>query len=59
VFDFETTWVESESTHFSGLDRICSLFGFSDRLNLVSYLITWLKWVRVAPSLIYFVMSDD
>jgi hypothetical protein len=25
---------------FSGLGRTCFLFGFSDRLNLVSYLIT-------------------
>jgi hypothetical protein len=35
------------------------LFGFSDRLNLVSCLITGLKWVRAAPSLVCFVMKDD
>jgi hypothetical protein len=35
------------------------LFGFSDRLNLVSRLITELKWVRAAPYLVYFVMKDE
>jgi hypothetical protein len=53
------TWVESEPTHFSGLGRTRSLFGFNVRLNLVSYLIIGLKWVRVAPSLVCFVMSDE
>jgi hypothetical protein len=59
VFGFGTTWVGSEPTHFSGLDRTRSLFGFNDRLNLVSCLITGLKWVRAAPSLVCFVMKDE
>jgi hypothetical protein len=58
VFGFGTMWVRSELTHFSGLGRSCSLFGFNDRLNLVSCLITGLKCVGAAPSLIYFVMRD-
>jgi hypothetical protein len=54
VFGFRTTWVGSEPTHFSGLGRTRFLFVFSDRLNLVSCLITRLKWVGAAPSLVWF-----
>jgi hypothetical protein len=59
MFGFGTTWVGSEPTHFSRLGRTRSLFGFSDRLNLVSCLITRLKWFRAAPSLVCFVMKDE
>jgi hypothetical protein len=52
VFGFGTIWIGSEPTHFSGLDRTRFLFGFSDELNLISCLITELKWVRAAPSLV-------
>jgi hypothetical protein len=58
VFGFGTTWVGSELTHFSELGRTRSLFGFSDRLNLVSCLITELNWVRASPSLVCFVLKD-
>jgi hypothetical protein len=54
VFGFGTTWVGSEPTHFSGLGRTRFLFGFRDRLNLVSCLITGLKWVGAAPHLVWF-----
>jgi hypothetical protein len=56
---FGTAWIESEPTYFSGLSQIRSLFGFSDRLNLVSCLIIGLKWVEVAPFLVCFVMMDE
>jgi hypothetical protein len=59
VFCFRTTWVRSEPTYFSGLGRTRSLFGFSDRLNIVSCLIIELKWVRAAPSLVCFMMKDE
>jgi hypothetical protein len=49
------TWVGSEPTHFSGLGRTCFLFGFIDRLNLVSCLITkLLKCVGAASSFVLF-----
>jgi hypothetical protein len=43
LFGLGTTWIRSKPTHFSGLGRTYSLFSFSDRLNLVSFLITGLK----------------
>jgi hypothetical protein len=39
--------------------RTRSLFGFSDMLNLVSYLITMLKWDGDAPSLVCFTTRDE
>jgi hypothetical protein len=51
VFGFGTMWVGSEPTHFSGLNQTYFLFGFSDRLNLISCLITGLKWVAATSSL--------
>jgi hypothetical protein len=54
VFGFGTMWVGSELTHFSGLGRTRFLFGFRDGLNLVSCLITGLKWVGAAPFLVWF-----
>jgi hypothetical protein len=59
VFGFGTTWIRSKSTHFSGLGQIRSLFGLSDRLNLLSCLITGLNWVGVVPSLVCFAMRDE
>jgi hypothetical protein len=59
VFRFGTTWVGSEPTHFSGLGRTCSLFGFGDRLNIVSCLIIGLKCVGATLSLVCFVMRDE
>jgi hypothetical protein len=47
VFGFVTTWVGSGPTHFSVLGRTCSLFVFSDRLNLVSCLITGLSGLEL------------
>jgi hypothetical protein len=44
--------------HFSGLDRTCFLFGFSVRLNLVSYLIRGLKWLELHHLLFGFVIRD-
>jgi hypothetical protein len=54
VFDFGTMWVGSKSVHFFGLGWIRFLFGFSDKLNLVFCLITGLKWVSAAPSIVCF-----
>jgi hypothetical protein len=53
------SWVGLKPTHFSRLDRTRSLFGFRDRLNLFSYLIIGLKWVRATPSLVCFLMKDE
>jgi hypothetical protein len=39
---------------FSRLGRTRSLFGLSDELNIISCLITGLKWIKVVPSLIWF-----
>jgi hypothetical protein len=39
---------------FFRLGQTRSLFGLSDRLNLISCLITGLKWIEAAPSFIWF-----
>jgi hypothetical protein len=59
VFGFGTTWVGSEPTHFSGLGRTRFLFSFRDGLNLVSCLITGLKWFELHHFLFGFVMRDE
>jgi hypothetical protein len=41
------------------LGRTRSLFGLSDGLNLISCLITGLKWIETAPSLIWFRDEDE
>lgn len=58
MLSFGTMWVGLEPTHFSGLGQTRFLFGFNDRLNLISCLIIELKWVRAPPSLVCFVMKD-
>jgi hypothetical protein len=45
-------WVKTDL--FFRLGRTRSLFGLSDGLNLISCLITGLKWIEAAPSLIWF-----
>ena len=50
-------WVKTDLSFRLGRTR--SLFGLSDGLNLISCLITGLKWVRAIPSLVCFVMKDE